>query len=215
MRYTPERINALRATLQAPLPGHAHFLALSGYPRPDPKAIEGLRPPPRESAVLALVYPRGDVLHTLLMRRPTYAGVHSGQVSFPGGRREPHDQGTEDTALREFFEETGAASTSIELLGTLSQVYIPPSRSLVTPYVGFAPMLGEFHPDPREVDALIETPLQRLLEPDVLKRGPVSLPAPAGTREVPYFDIEGHVVWGATAMMLAELRELLLRNTET
>lgn len=214
MRYTPARIDALRALLQAPLPGHARFLALSGYPRPDPKAIAGLRPPPRESAVLALIYPREDALHTLLMRRPTYAGVHSGQVSFPGGRREPQDGGTDETAKREFFEETGATNTTIELLGPLSQVYIPPSRSLVTPYVGFAPTLGALRPDPHEVDALIEAPLQRLLEPDVLKRGPVALPAPAGTREVPYFDIEGHMVWGATAMMLAELRELLLGYSE-
>ncbi|MBK6830772.1 MAG: CoA pyrophosphatase [Flavobacteriales bacterium] len=126
----------LRAELGKPLPGHDGFLELSGYKRPDLDAARRQDPPPRESAVLALIYPKDDLPHILLMLRPTYEGVHSGQVAFPGGRREPDDASLHATALREFTEETGASVANIEVLGVLSPVYIPPSRSLVTPYIG-------------------------------------------------------------------------------
>lgn len=207
-----EQVDRMRRAMLAPLPGHDAFLRFSGYPRPRIEEVLALDPPPRESAVLALLYPREDRAHTLLMRRPTYAGVHSGQVSFPGGRREPQDPDLVGTALREFLEETGAHGTAVEVLGALSPVYIPPSRSLVTPFVGIARELGPLAPDPREVAHLIEAPIERLLQPGVMKRDRQELGLPGGAREVAYFDVEGHVVWGATAMMLAELRELLLRQ---
>jgi len=207
-----EQMDRLRRALQAPLPGHDAFLRFSGYPRPRIEDVLAQDPPPRESAVLALLYPRGDRPHTLLMRRPTYPGVHSGQVSFPGGRREPSDPDLAHTALREFMEETGAHGTPVELIGPLSPVYIPPSRSLVTPYVGIAEHLGDLAPDPHEVDHLIEAPLDLILHPEVMKRGPQYIRSLGHARDIAYFDVEGHVVWGATAMMLAELRELLLRQ---
>lgn len=206
-----KRMERLREAWSNALPGHDAFLAFSGYQRPDIATVMAQVPPPRESAVLALLYPKGNVLHTLMMLRPIYDGVHSGQVAFPGGRREPEDKDLEHTARREFSEETGAWDTSIEVLGPLSPVYIPPSRSLVTPFVAYAPELGSLAPDPREVDRLIETPVDLLLGPDVLRRGPLHLAALGHSTEVSYFDVQGHVVWGATAMMLAELRELLLR----
>jgi 8-oxo-dGTP pyrophosphatase MutT (NUDIX family) len=205
-----DRVERLREAWQSPLPGHGKFLVFSGYERPDIDKVLAQQPPPRESAVLALLYPKAGTLYTMLMLRPTYDGVHSGQVSFPGGKRESVDASLMHTALREFGEETGATNTTVEVLGELSRVYIPPSRSLVTPYVGFAAELGDLAPDPHEVDRLIETPVDRLLESDVLKRGPLYIPALGRTTEVAYFDMEGHVVWGATALMLAELRELLL-----
>ncbi len=207
-----EDVERLRKAWSSPLPGHEAFMFFSGYKRPDIAAVLAQQPPPRESAVLALLYPKDDVLHTLLMLRPTYDGVHSGQIAFPGGRREPQDADLEGTALREFGEETGAWDTRIEVLGPLSPVYIPPSHSLVTPYVAFAERLGTLAPDPREVELLIETPVSRLLESDVMKRGPLHVQALGRTTEVAYFDVAGHVVWGATAMMIAELRELLLRH---
>jgi len=208
----PERVQRIRTALSAPLPGHDGFMVFSGYPRPDVQSAMAQQPPPRESAVLVLLYPKDDVLHTLLMLRPTYDGVHSAQVGFPGGKRETGDETLMHTALREFGEETGAWDTRIEVLGPLSPVYIPPSRSLVTPYVGFAERLGTLMPDPREVELLIETPVDRLLEDEALKRGSRLIRVLGSDRDVTYFDVQGHVVWGATAMMLAELRELLLRH---
>ena len=161
--------------------------------------------------MLVLFYPQQEVLHTLLMLRPTYKGVHSGQVAFPGGRREPQDVDLFGTALREFEEETGATPTGLEMLGELSRIYIPPSHSLVTPYVAFASELGPTRPDPREVAALIETPVEELLRDDILKQREQYVQLMGRATQVPYFDVRGHVVWGATAMMLAELRELLHR----
>lgn len=201
----------LRAELGKPLPGHDGFLELSGYKRPDLDAARRQDPPPRESAVLALIYPKDDLPHILLMLRPTYEGVHSGQVAFPGGRREPDDASLHATALREFTEETGASVANIELLGVLSPVYIPPSRSLVTPYIGVTHSLGSLNPDPHEVEKLIEAPLELLLQDDILDHREQYIAIMGRTVQVPYFDVMGHVVWGATAMMIAELRELLRR----
>jgi 8-oxo-dGTP pyrophosphatase MutT (NUDIX family) len=199
----------LRERLARPLPGHERFLRLSGYPRPRPDAVRQLVPPPRESAVLVLVYPKAERPHTLLMLRPDYPGVHGGQVSFPGGKREEADPGLEHTALREFREETGSALRDVELVGRLSEVYIPPSRTLVTPFVGWCEAPMPFAPDPAEVQELIEAPLDLLLRDDILKVGERRMWRSGQQLEVPYFDVHGHMVWGATALMIAELRELL------
>lgn len=202
-------VERLRAQLTAPLPGHDRFLELSGYKRPDIERAMRLDPPPRESAVLALLYPKQDELHCLLMLRPQYEGVHSGQVSFPGGKREAADASIQHTALREFMEETGAETSGIDVLGALSPVYIPPSRMLVTPFVGYAERIGPWSPDPKEVARLLEVPLQFLLRNDILKRREQFIQVMGGNVEIPYFDVQGEVVWGATALMIAELRELL------
>jgi len=201
----------LRAELGKPLPGHDGFLELSGYKRPDLEAARRQDPPPRESAVLALIYPKDGLPHVLLMLRPTYEGVHSGQVAFPGGRREPDDASLHATALREFTEETGASVENIEVLGVLSPVYIPPSRSLVTPYIGVTHSLGSLNPDSHEVERLIEAPLELLLRDDILDHREQYIAIMGRAVQVPCFDVMGHVVWGATAMRIAELRELLRR----
>ena len=200
----------LAAALRGPLPGQTTFLSRSGYSRAALDRAQRADTAPRESAVLALLYPAMGAPHLLLMRRPEYAGVHSGQVSFPGGRREAEDIDLQATALREFQEETGATPRELRVLGPLSQVYIPPSRSLVTPFVGLAEELGPTRPDPREVQALLEVPLTELLRPDVIRQRRQHIQVLGREAEIPYFDLAGQVVWGATAMMLAELRELLL-----
>lgn len=168
-----------------------------------------MQPPPRESAVLILVHPVRGQDHTLLMRRPVYAGVHSGQVGFPGGKREPGDVSLHATALREFQEETGAPTTEFEVVGELTRIHIPPSRTLVTPVVAWAPSLGPLLPDPHEVDALLDVPLATLLRNDILHRKPIPMGPALGQRMAAYWDLGGEVVWGATAMMIAELRTAL------
>ena len=207
-------VDRLQRRLAAPLPGHDRFLELSGYKRPDLERARALDPPPRESAVLALLYPKEEIPHLLLMVRPTYDGVHSGQIAFPGGKREPEDLDLRHTALREFQEETGAATEEVRLLGSLSPVYIPPSRMLVTPYVGFAPSIGPWRPDPAEVARLLEVPLSLVLREDILKRRSQFIQLMGREVEIPYYDVLGEVVWGATAMMIAELRELLHGDAE-
>jgi len=205
----PLIIERLRNVLQQQLPGHDAFLELSGYKRSDVEQARQQDPPPRESAVLALIYPKFGHLHCLLMLRPKYDGLHSGQVGFPGGKREPSDRSLEHTALREFMEETGADTEHVDVLGALTPVYIPPSRMLVTPFVGYAEEIGPYIPDPKEVERLIEVPLSVLRRADIVKRRDQYIAIMGRTVEIPYFDLDGETVWGATALMIAELRELL------
>ena len=204
-----ELVKRLRERLSQPLPGHDDFRELSGYQRPDLATVMRQVPPPKESGVLVLLYPKNHVLHTMLMLRPAYDGVHSGQVGFPGGHREPVDADITATALREFQEETGAKSQRFEVLGTLTPVYIPPSRALVTPVLAFTDELGELNPDTREVAALIPTAIDHLLREDILKRTNLFVSILQREVDVPYWDVDGHVVWGATALMIAELRKLI------
>ena len=199
----------LRNALRGPLPGHAAFADLSGYPRPSIEAALTLSPPPRESAVLVLIHPVQGVDHTLLMRRPVYKGVHSGQIGFPGGKREPDDISLHATALREFQEETGAGTASFEVIGELSRIHIPPSRTLVTPVVAWCADLGALRPDPREVGELLAVPLEEVMRDDILHRKPFRMGIDGAVRTAAYWDIHGEVVWGATALMIAELRTIL------
>ncbi len=199
----------LRTALRGPLPGHAAFADLSGYPRPSIEAALARSPPPRESAVLVLIHPVQGVDHTLLMRRPVYKGVHSGQIGFPGGKREPDDISLHATALREFREETGAGTAGFEVIGELSRIHIPPSRTLVTPVVAWCADLGTLCPDPHEVAELLAVPLEELLRDDILHRKPFRMGIDRAVRTAAYWDIHGEVVWGATALMIAELRTIL------
>jgi 8-oxo-dGTP pyrophosphatase MutT (NUDIX family) len=209
-------IQRLREGLAGPLPGHDAFMELSGYKRMDIDLARAQDPPPRESAVLVLLYPGPDELNGLLMVRPEYDGVHSGQVSFPGGKWEPGDPSLLHTALREFAEETGA-DPQVDILGSLSPVYIPPSRMLVTPYVGHTTVVPTWDPDPMEVARLLEVPLRSLMQENILKRREQFINVIGRQVEIPYFDVQGEVVWGATALMIAELRQLLgaLDDTKT
>lgn len=170
------------------------------------------RPPelggqPKLGGVLALFYDRDGELTLVLTRRPDYPGVHSGQVSFPGGRHEPPET-LEATALRETFEEVGVPPDRVALLGELTTVYILPSDFEVHPFVGYhAGGRPSFVPDTREVAGLIEVPLRHLLDPAARREEEWEL---RGTKvAVPFFLIGEHKVWGATAMMLSELVERL------
>lgn len=199
----------LRKALLAPLPGHAAFAELGGYHRPSIEAALALIPPPRPSAVLILIHPVNGVDHTMLMRRPIYKGVHSGQIGFPGGKWEPEDPSLHATALREFQEETGADPSAFEIIGDLTRVHIPPSRTIVTPVVAWSPKLGTLDPDPREVDALLDIPLRELMRDDILRRKPFRIGPNGSERMGAYWDVKGETIWGATALMIAELRTLL------
>lgn len=209
MAALPTDLATLRERLGGPLPGHEEVMLMSGYRRPDLASVMDQVPPPRRSAVLVLLHPLADELHTLLMVRPAYEGVHSGQVAFPGGHHEPGDADDAATALREFREETGADVAGFTVVRNMTPVYIPPSRALVTPVIAYADALGTLRPDPREVAALIHTPVAHLLRDDILKRTNLYVQAAGRELDVPYWDVQGHVVWGATALMIAELREML------
>ncbi|MBN1994574.1 MAG: CoA pyrophosphatase [Anaerolineae bacterium] len=163
----------------------------------------------REAGVLILLYPHPAThpeLHLVLIRRPNYPGVHSGQISFPGGRREKEET-YQATALRETMEEIGVLPETVEVIGPLSSLYTAPSNFCIYPFVAFSSTRPVFRPDPKEVAELIETPLGLLLNPATRQEEVWLLPG--GQRRVPFFNVFGHRVWGATAMILNEFLTLL------
>ena len=141
------------------------------------------------------------------MKRPDYDGAHGGQVSIPGGRLEPGENHTQ-AALREFEEETGISVSSSQLLGRLSELFIAPSGFLVKPFVACAQERPRFDPDPVEVEQIIELTVSALMSEATVRWGRVRLDSDVQA-ETPYFDVEGHMVWGATAMILSEFKEIL------
>ncbi len=162
---------------------------------------------PRNAAVLMLVYPKNDIAHLALIVRNTYPGVHSSQIGFPGGKEELEDATLEITALRETEEEIGIAMNKIEVIRQCSEIYIPPSNFLVTPYLGFATENLEFIPNPDEVKRVLELPIHQLLNEEIIVQTKMTT-SYATNIDVPAFQVEKYVVWGATAMMLSELKEL-------
>jgi 8-oxo-dGTP pyrophosphatase MutT (NUDIX family) len=198
----------LRHRLGLPLPGpEAQFRMASSF-RLDPKLFGHQRADVRQSAVLIAIYPFGDVPSTVLIKRPDYDGAHSGQVSFPGGRVEDIDPDLEATALREAHEEVGIHPDGVEVIGRLTELYIPASNFMVHPFVGLMSERPALTPDVREVKEMLEVPLAHFLRPDIVAE--TEIPLRNGYRlKAPYFDVKGHVVWGATAMMLSELLDVL------
>lgn len=196
----------LSASLSAGLPGAlAQYRMAPVHRTPLNSASErqGLRP----SAVMLLLCRRqDDGFFIPLIERPEYQGAHSAQISLPGGKSDPSDPDLKTTALRECFEETGIKDVNV--LGALSELHIPVSRFLVSPYVGYCPIRDpEFFPDRREVRSLIRLDLEQLMQEDIIERGKIELPGNLKI-EAPWFNVQGHKVWGATAMILSEFREV-------
>ncbi|MCZ4409544.1 CoA pyrophosphatase [Cryomorphaceae bacterium 1068] len=195
--------------MEKPLPGWDAHSKMINYIRPSAIDVEKVDPEARHGAVLALIYPVDNIPHVALMLRNTYEGTHSGQVSFPGGKREQIDKDLIQTALREAHEEMNIRPEEVTVVGPLSKVYIPPSRFLVAPFVGYSQKRPNFKRDPLEVAEIIEAPLHIILEESSIKQKPIFVQVTNSELEVKYFDILGHTVWGATAMMLKELAEIL------
>jgi len=164
---------------------------------------------PVTSSVLLLCYPLlNGKAGILLIERQQYPGHHSGQISFPGGRVEASDKGLDKTALRETYEETGVNPFDIILIGKLTPLYIPPSNHLVYPFAGVAEKHPEFRADPAEVARILEVPLCSFLDPANIQNKIIRLKN--GTEvQTPCYLIDGHVIWGATAMILYEFMDLL------
>ncbi|WP_223034131.1 NUDIX hydrolase [Hanstruepera marina] len=163
----------------------------------------------KRAGVMALFYPNFENQTSLvLILRKTYKGVHSAQVGFPGGKLEKQDATIKDAALRETYEEVGVPVHSIEVLKELTQVYIPPSNFFVQPYVGVTPKTPMFTKQDDEVEAIIEVAINDLLDDANVITERVSTSYKVDV-DVPAFKLNNHVVWGATAMMLSEIKDLL------
>jgi len=210
MAFDPsETLLKLERALRAPLPGSNAHSKMVNYDRPSVEAAMRKNIGAKQSAVLLLLYPKNEQLHTLLMLRTKYKGVHSAQISFPGGKKEEYDVDLKATALRETEEEIGIRTNNLKVLGQLSEVFIPPSGFLVTPFVAYTDDPGEFIPEPLEVDELIEVSIDHLMNDANIKQKEIFVQSINSNINAKYFDVKGHVVWGATAMMISELREII------
>lgn len=202
-------IAKLSKVFELPLPGWNAQKRLINYDRPPPHDVASIDPTARQGAVLILLYPKNGELYTVLILRNIYIGTHSGQVSFPGGKREAEDQSLWHTALREANEEVGITVEKVKFIGELTQVYIPPSRFLVTPFLAYAEEPPEFKRDRIEVKRIIETPISVFLNSNSILEKMMFVESVNTEIPIKYYDVNGEVVWGATAMMLSEMTAIL------
>lgn len=167
-----------------------------GFPRtPGPDA--------KEAAVMILLYPVENRIHTTFIQRPEYDGVHGGQISFPGGKRESYDPDLIFTAIRETSEEVGVDPSRISVISTLTPLYIPVSNILVTPVVGWMKKQPEFRHQVEEVVFIIEADIKTLINPSTIKTRPFEIRGEM--IDIKYFAYKDFFIWGATAMILNEL----------
>ncbi len=202
-KYTELRQNIENAFLQV-LPGaKAHEIMAPGYRPPGAPNKQT-----KQAAVLINLFLKEKRLHTTFIKRSIYDGAHSGQIAFPGGQLERVDENLQDTALRETSEEIGLRVTSQEIVGQLSKLYIPVSDFCVTPYVACLKNAPKtYTPDPEEVGEVLEIPLEELYAPSNLIKEKITVRGT--TIQAPAYQPYGHTIWGATAMILAELNVLL------
>ncbi len=196
---------SLRERLRRPLPGADAQLGMAPAHRRElvNKIPQGKGT--REAAVLMAIVNLEGPRIVLTQRRPNLKH-HPGQISFPGGRREP-DEELVDTALRESEEEIGLDRSMVSVLGQLSPLYVPPSRFLVHPFVGIVEGAPPLSPADDEVSRIILANLDQLC--DYESRRTEKRTIRGCEVEVPYFSLDGEKIWGATAMMIAELAEAL------
>jgi len=163
----------------------------------------------RNSAVMVLLFPDNGKLKTVLIKRSEYDGVHSGQISFPGGKKEDIDISFEATALRETCEEIGIQPDRIEILGQLSDSYISPSNFLVKAFVGYIYQKPEYIPDKKEVQSVAEVNIDEFYD----SRNKSEKEFYSTSRNIkihaPCYLVNGIEIWGATAMILSELLDIL------
>ena len=206
-------INFIKNALNQPLPGQSAqeqmMPSLSDKSRFSLEAKSAARP----GAVMVLFYKKNGKIWFPLIERPVYDGVHASQISFPGGKMDRSDVDLEQTALRETEEEIGVSSAKIQVLGYLSELYIIASNFNVLPVVGYINEPFTFQKDDYEVASIVEASVADLLNDRIQKQK--ILTVKNYTIDAPYFDINGHVVWGATAMMLAELKVLLQQHPDS
>jgi len=206
-----EFVKQIKIALSKGLPGDDAHQNLAPIKRLSARNALAEKVDYRSSAVAIVLYPENHQIKSILMQRPSYDGIHGGQVSFPGGKVEENDENLEFTARRECFEEINLPISQGELIGELSPVYIPVSNFMVQPFIFFVKDLPELKAEEREVESIIHFNLHHLLDESRQKTTSIKISKNLVQKNVPYFDIEDKIVWGATAMILAELKAVLKR----
>ena len=187
----------------------SHYKMAPDFRLEELKGYYSIKKDAKQAGVMALFYPEEDnVTHLLLILRKTYKGVHSNQIGFPGGKAERSDIGILATALRETEEEVGVQAHQIEVFKELTSIYIPPSNFEVQPFFGICKIRPTFRIQEEEVEALVKVRLIDFLDDANILQKTLTT-SYAENVVVPAFMLSGHTVWGATAMMLSEVRDLL------
>ncbi len=204
-----ERIALLKMRLKRPLPGKAFQYQMANAAR-QPVSQQPIPESASSSAVMILLYPKNGEHHLLLIERAERSvDRHSGQISFPGGKLEASDVDLAHCATRETREETGVAVKTTQIIGQLTDMYIPVSNFKVTPFLAYSTQPLLFQIAQNEVRAIIEAPLRLLQDPETIKIKDIWVNEKLTLRYVPYYDVFGKTVWGATAMIISEFLELL------
>jgi len=194
-----------------PLPGETSHLKMAPQFRLEELRSARLKTTKAKKAgVMALFYPgaANETQFLLILRKSHPKDVHSNQIGFPGGKVEENDTDIQETALRETHEEVGVPPEKIEIVRSLSEIYIPPSNFEVFPFLGLYQKFEPFVPQKSEVEALVEVRLSDFMDDSNLFTQNLTT-SYAENVAVPAFRLNGHTVWGATSMMLSEIRVLL------
>ncbi len=193
-----------------PLPGEAsHHKMVPEFRIKELLELKNVKITPRKAGVMALFYPNmNKETHVLFILRKTYKGVHSNQVAFPGGKAEKEDGDLMITALRETHEEVGVHPDDVDVVKELTEIFIPPSNFQVQPFLGLYKNPKPFVIQESEVEAILEVSLTQFLLEDSLTTKKITT-SYATNIEVPAFKLNGYIVWGATAMILSEIKVLL------
>lgn len=202
IKYAPKVVNVeLPAT-------HAHVKMVPPNREELLRNTDFTKITPKKAAVMMLFYPKKMETHLALILRTSYNGVHSSQIAFPGGKVEPEDIDLKQTAIRETHEEIGVHPNTINVVRAFTEVYIPPSNYIVHPFFGYSQDELSFELQEDEVAGIVELPLKDFLDDKIIVTSTMKT-SYAESIEVPGFQVEEHFIWGATAMMLSELKETL------
>lgn len=204
--YFEPFVNSLSSKLKGPLPGvefqkkFMHEERLLSHIQPNEAT--------RQSAVLVAFYPSDGEVYLPLILRPAYDGTHGGQMALPGGKMEYADENLVRTALREAQEEIGVKAMDVNVLGELTDVFIPVSNFIVKPIVGYLDYKPDFFPDKREVEKIFEVKFSEFLKLE--NKGIRSIIVGKRNLTVPGYDIQSQWIWGATALIMNEIVEVVI-----
>jgi len=198
----------IKNILETHLPGEKAQLLMSSEIRINEFVFKKESEKSKKCGVMILLYPVNNIIYSVLILRTEYEGIHSGQVALPGGKYEKNDLNLVYTAIRETSEEIGINNADIKIIGQLSKLYIPPSDYVVYPSIGFVQQKPEFILNTNEVKEIIEYPIKILLNDAIIKSKDFHINTSLSFK-APYFQIENQIVWGATAMILSEFKEIL------
>jgi 8-oxo-dGTP pyrophosphatase MutT (NUDIX family) len=204
-------VQKFKSAIESGLPGEESHALLMPLNRPFTSSILKSEIAYRDCAVGVILYPKSNSIYCILIKRQKYEGIHSAQICFPGGKKDEDDKDLEFTARRECSEEINFPVDKGNLIGILSTVYIPISKFMVQPNIFMVDSLPPLVPNPLEVESIINFDVFTLKKESIVKKTDMKFSNGIKRKNIPYFEIEGHIVWGATAMMLSELKTIINR----